>query len=736
MGSLTGNRGGDGHGPTAREVKTLPRTRLVEGLLAARSARVVVLEAPAGYSKTTTLRLWQESDRRPFAWVRSEVRFNDPVLLVQMFIRSLDGTGIDQAVLEQLDAPVPDLALQLERITEVLASADPMVVVIDDAHLLETDGAWQVLYALIDGLPDGSQMAVATRSKPGLPLGRLRARGELFELGLGDLALTRRESRELLAGLDLDLGERADELHEQAEGWPAAMYLAGLAIRQGSGAHPENATFDGGDRVVVEYFRDEFFQEMPPDDAEFLYQTSVLEELKGPLCDAVSKRSGSLATLRRLAAENALVVPLDRADTSFRYHHLFRDMLRSELRLREPEAEPELHRCAAVWLAANGDIPRATDHAITSGDYELAGAFIWLDIAEILGRGRIATIDRWFEAIGDDLIARIPALILARAHREIAMGCGDESYYWLSVAERVIGEDSPVYGDVFALRATMGPNGPAAMVADGNRAAELVDPTSPWQVPAKLYKGIGLYLVEDEAAIPLLRETAREAGLVSAIIQVMAQVQLALDAIDRNQLDEAHEIIVRARDVIEVNGMTVLRVMSLIYAVLALVKARQDDVESAMRELESSRRIGEGMVDFIGWHEAELAMTRCRTLLRCGQHDLAAAQLRKAEAAAEKMPGATRLEHWIVRCHEELGKGRNQGEAAALNLTKAEMRTLQFLPSHHSFRAIGEQLYLSQNTVKTQANSLYRKLGVNSRTEAVMEGRRLGLLDGGSELSN
>lgn len=712
---------------------TLPRTRLVERLLAARSTRVVVLEAPAGYSKTTTVRLWEEADRRPFAWLRSEPRLNDPALLVPMVIRSLKDTGIDPAVLEQLDTPVPDLGLLRERVAQALAEAGPMVIVIDDAHLLHSDGTWQVLYSLIAGLPEGAQMAFASRNRPGLPLGRLRARGELHELGMRDLALTRRESRALLSGLDLDLGERADQIHERAEGWPAAMYLAGLAIRQGSDTHLASTDFNGGDRVVVEYFRDEFVREMPGDKARFLYLTSILDELDGPLCDAVAERSSSLDMLRTLAAENALVMPLDRSDTSFRYHHLFRDMLRSELRLLEPDAEPGLHRRAAVWLAANGDIPRATDHAIASGDFELAGAFIWLDIPEILGRGRIATLDRWFKAIGDDRIARIPALILARAHREIAMGCGYESYYWLSVAERVIGEDSPVYGDLFALRATIGPNGTPAMVADGVRAAELIDPASPWQVPAKLYRGIGRFLEEDEAAIPLLRETAREAVLVSSIIQVMAQVQLALDAIDRDQLDEACEIIVRARELIEVNGLKVLRVMSLIYAVLALVKARQGDVDAASRELESSRKIGEGMVDFIAWHEAELEVTRCRALLRCGQHDLAAAHLRKAEAAARTMPGSPRLEKWIARCHEELGKGPGQGVAAGLNLTKAEIRTLQFLPSHHSFRAIGDQLFLSQNTVKTQANSLYRKLGVNSRAEAVMEGRRLGLLDPGAE---
>jgi LuxR family maltose regulon positive regulatory protein len=705
---------------------------LIDGLANARSARVVLLEAPAGYSKTTTLKLWDEADPRPFAWVRLEPRYNDPALLVEAAIGSLEVTGIDPEVLEDLKNPVPDLALRLDRMCDAIAGLEPFVLVLDDAHLIEDEAAWQAIYTVIGGLPEKTQVAVSTRARPGLPVGRLRARGELHELNMADLALTRRESRELLAGLDLDLGERADEIHERAEGWPAALYLAGLAIRGSGEARPEAVTFDGGDRIVVEYFRDEFFQDMPEAKARFLYQTSILEELTGPLCDAVTGLGDSHATLVALSQENALVVPLDRSNTRFRYHHLFRDMLRSEMKLRDPEAEPELQRRAASWLAANGDIPRGTDHAIASGDLELAGALIWLDLPDTLGRGRVATLDRWFEAIGDSQIARIPSLILSRAHREVAMGCGDEAFYWLSVAEREIDEGSPVYGDLFTLRATLGPNGTEGMIADGKRAAEMVSLSSPWQVPAKLYRGIGLFLREEDSAEPLLRETAREAAQVSSIIRVMALIQVALGAIDRNDLDQAEDQICRARDQVDVSGLRILRVMSLVFAVLALVRARQGRIDDANLELETSRRIGEGMADFAPWHEAELATTRCRALLRVGKFEQAAEQLRKAERAAQGLHGASRFQRWIESCRQGLQQATDSG-GSALNLTRAELRTLQFLPSHHSFRAIGEQLYLSQNTVKTQANSLYRKLGVNSRAEAVMEGRRLGLLGGEGE---
>ncbi len=725
---MTGTAGQGDLGQAGSRSHFLPRTRLIEQLAGAGAARVILLEAPAGYSKSTTLGLWGEVDSRPFAWVQLEERHNDPALLAQAIASALEVTGIDSGTLDELRAPVPDYRLRLERISSAMTGLDPFVLVFDDAHLIQADSAWQVIYTVIASMPERSQVAVATRSHPGLPVGRLRARGELLELGVRDLALTRRESHELLASLDLDLGDVADEIHDRAEGWPAALYLAGLAIRQAGGTKPEPQSFDGGDRIVVEYFRDEFFQDMPDEKAQFLYRTSILEELTGPLCDAVTDRSDSAEMLNELAKENALIIPLDRTGDRFRCHHLFRDMLLSEMRHRDPEAKSELRRRAAIWLAANGEIPRATDHAINSGDFELAGSLIWLDIADTLGHGRLASLDRWLGEIGDDRVAQIPALILARSHRELAMGHGDEAFYWLSVAEREIPEDSPVYGDVILLRATMGPNGTEGMIEDGEMAAELMAPSNPFQVPSKLYRGIGLFLGEDESAEPVLREAAREAVKVSAIIQVIAQAQLALEALDSGDLDRADEYASRARDVVERSGLRILRIMSLVYVVLGLVRAQQGRVDDSMALLESGAKVGEGMVDFIPWYEGELAATRCRAYLRTGQFDPATEQLRKAESVLESIPGATRLEGWIDDARDQLERARG-GSSSPVNLTPAELRALQYLPSHHSFRAIGEQLYLSQNTVKTQANSLYRKLGVNSRAEAVMEGRRLGLLD-------
>lgn len=719
------SRHGD-EAPTESRGRRLPRTRLVERLNAARSARVILAEAPAGYSKTTTLRLWEETDPRPFAWVECQPRMDDPAMLAEALVGALGRTDeIAPDVLLALSAPVPDLNFVLARLAEAVSAMKPFVLVIDDAHVIKSDEAWQVIYTVVAALPERGQVAVGTRTRPGLPVGRLRARGELHELSIRDLALTRRESRELLSSLDLEVGEWADEIHERAEGWPAALYLAGLAVRDGGDSPVEGFTFDGGDRVVVDYFRDEYFQGIPEAKARFLYRTSILEELDAGICDAVTGESGSGTMLDELSRENAFVVPLDRGGTRFRYHHLFADMLRSELSRREPESEPGLHHRAAQCLAGRSEIPRATDHAIASGDFEFAGALIWLDIADTTGRGRTATLERYFDAIGPARVEEIPALVLTRAHYSIVNGESDQSFYWLGVAERLIGPESPTYGDLMMLRATVGPDGPARMLEDADRASDRLDPTNTWHAVINLYRGIALFLEEDERAEELFRTNARETVNISPVINALALSHLSLAMLERDRLDDAHAHAARAREQVERSGLGSLRIMGIVFAVLAVVQARQGRSAEAAESLAAALKLSEGMEEFIGWYEAELLLICCRTMLRIGQHEPAAVLADRADEVVARLGSPARLVGWLGGIRQAL----DRPNVDSLNLTAAELRTLRFLPSHHSFKAIGEQLYLSQNTIKTQANSLYRKLGVKSRAEAVMEGRRLGILE-------
>ena len=219
----------------------------------------------------------------------------------------------------------------MPRVGSALAGLErPLVLVLDDLHAVANPSCLDVLAALFEYVPSGSQIAVASREEPALPLARWRAQGSVQEIGVGDLRLDEREAKRLLeaAGVELDASELS-ELTERTEGWPAGLYLAALSMQ--AGAPSERAGFSGDDRFVTEYFRFELLSRLPAAEAQFLKYTSVLDRMSGGLCDAVLATTHSADTLEALERRNCFVVPLDRRGEQYRYHHLFGRLLRTEL---------------------------------------------------------------------------------------------------------------------------------------------------------------------------------------------------------------------------------------------------------------------------------------------------------------------------------------------------------------------------------------------------------------------
>src|SRR5215218_6847727 len=357
----------------------VPRPRLVARLRAAGDVPLVLVVAPAGYGKTTALAEWAEQDGRPFAWVALQREDADEPRLLRSIALALDEiepVGRDVFVRSARRAEGP--AMLAQRLARSLAARRrPCVLVLDDAHLVEAPGAFAALEVLIDHMPAGSQVAIASRSElAALPVGRLRTYRRLAELRTRDLAMTRSEAGELMRGLGLRRAD-IDMLVTRTEGWPAGLYLAALSLREQPDRGRALARFAGDDRFVADYVRDELLAELPGDRLRFLRRTSVLEDLTGPLCDAVLARPGSGGTLRDLARSNLLLVPLDRADGRYRYHGLFAEMLQAELRRIEPDREMEVHRRASAWHARSGDVERAIHHAIAGADVRSAADLMW-----------------------------------------------------------------------------------------------------------------------------------------------------------------------------------------------------------------------------------------------------------------------------------------------------------------------------------------------------------------------
>ena len=317
----------------------------------------VSVVAPAGYGKTTLLAQWAEADSRPFAWVALDGRDDDAVVLLRYIAAAIHTVEpVPPEVFDALSGPGGSTwANRVPRVGRALAGLErPLVLVLDDLHAVANPACLDVLAALFDYVPAGSQIAVASREDPALPLARWRAHGLVDEISVADLRLDEREAGLLLeaAGVEVDAGELS-ELTERTEGWPAGLYLAALSLQAGAPSSAGAAGFTGDDRFVSEYFRFELLSRLPPAEARFLKYTSVLDRMCGGLCDAVLETTRSAHALETLERANRFVVPLDRRGEWYRYHHLFGQLLRNELERSEPDVVPELNRRAMDWCIAN-----------------------------------------------------------------------------------------------------------------------------------------------------------------------------------------------------------------------------------------------------------------------------------------------------------------------------------------------------------------------------------------------
>ena len=335
---------------------TVRRSSLIERLARGDPGPIVSVVAPAGYGKTTLLSQWAERNGQAFAWVSVDEADNDPKVLLSYVAEALDAVEpIDERVFDALASPVSSVpGSVVPRLGRAFSSmTSPVVLVLDDVHVLRNSECRAALSVLADHVPAGSRLALASRAEPPLRIARLRAEGKIMEIGPDDLSLTRDEASSLLRNVDLALAEEdVAELHERTEGWPAGLYLAALYLREGGSFASAAFSFGGDDRLVSDYMESEFLSRISRQQRAFLTRTAVLERMCGPLCEAVLDMGGSAAILADLAGSNLLLVPLDRRGEWYRYHHLFRDMLLAELHRLEPGLMPVLRRRAARLVLA------------------------------------------------------------------------------------------------------------------------------------------------------------------------------------------------------------------------------------------------------------------------------------------------------------------------------------------------------------------------------------------------
>jgi LuxR family maltose regulon positive regulatory protein len=697
--------------------------RLLDG-----SATVALLAAPAGYGKTTVLAEWRRRDERPFAWVSLEEGHNRGSAFVDAVQRALDEAAPSHPRLRGGSG-----GSALQRLLRSLATRGPFVLVLDDLHALHAGAPLDAVRTLARQMPSECRLALASRTEPALPTGRLRANRAVTEIRAADLVMTTSEAAALLtrSGVEVKPPE-AEELTRKAEGWPAGLYLASVALRDQADVPAAVHRFGGDDAIVSEYLRDEVLSGLAPESASFLMRTSMLDRLSGPLCDAVLERHGSARTLSSLGRDDLLLVPLDRKDESYRCHGLLAEMLRAELRRTEPDEYVSLHARASDWYAGRAKADRAVHHAVAAGDPDRASELLAVSAPEYVTRSRNATMQRWLASFTDEQIAAHPAMTLAAANSDLLEGQLDSVYRWEAAARRALDEtpskkrSAPGEATVAILHAIVGRDGLARMSDDAARAYELEPEDSPWRAICCLFEGVALHLTgERDAAELRLEEGVRRGAVAAPNIQTLCLAQLALGAAEREDWESAAALAARAMGQVEHYALQNYPTSALVFAVSAAVRARRGRVDEAQADARDATRLLGLLTDFMPWYEVETRVALAQAALRLSDTAEARDLLAEAGRRARRAPDAVVLHEWIELTEQRLDRASGGGGL----LTTAELRILGYLPTHLSFREIAGRLYVSANTVKTQAHAVYRKLDAASRSEAVARAMQLGLLD-------
>jgi len=672
------------------------------------------------------------AEQRPFAWLSLDDRDNDPVSFWSYVLAALRtvvpdlGPDVDGA-LRSAGGDLTELALPL-LVNALTSLPGPILLVLDDYHVITNADVHQSMDYLLDHLPRTVQVAMAGRSDPPLALARLRANAELLEVRIGDLRLSPGEAMALLNG-SLHLGLTAEQvrvLRERTEGWAAGLQLVGLSLRGREDRERYIASFAGDDRQIVDYLVAEVLDQQRPGVREFLLRTSIVQRLTGPLCDALVDGTDSARRLVELERANLFLVALDERRQWYRYHQLFGDLLRYELALTQPDDVAPLHHRASQWYLGQGLVAEAIAHALAAGDHGLAGGLIAASWLDFVNRGEFVTVEAWARALPGRMADSDARLCLARAWMLLVLGRPGEVEAEVRAAELeqlpgpLADGSSSVESSAALVRTSarvhLGDIG--AAVHSAAIAAELEpDPAAAWR--PHVTNALGMTAFWSGA-----RGEGQPAGLHAAVSYALGY--LAVISAEHAELAEADRLVNEARLVAERRGLTEHWVTVMVdYAAGQLARARGD--LPAAREA-----VGHGLnIARRGGLRLDIAyglITLARIALDAG----AAGEARELRARARRQlaacPDPGFLRDW-VRAEDQADPGLRPAAAdGADELSERELAVLRLLSSQLSLREIGNELYVSLNTIKTHTRNIYAKLRVGSRKQAVVRARELGVL--------
>ncbi|GAB3390002.1 LuxR C-terminal-related transcriptional regulator [Humibacter soli] len=700
-----------------------------------RDARVVSVIAPAGYGKSTLLAEWAATETRDVGWVSLDPTDDDPGALLAVIAAAASRLWPSMAhVLADVQRGGESaLGRSAPLLAGVLAAASShFVLFIDDLQWAGSPDCEDALEVVLSRVPAGSQVVLASRDEP-LLLARLRATGAVAEIRVDELVLERAGARTVFsdAGVGSIHDDDLDQIVERCEGWPTGVYLCALITRDGQDA----TSITGDDRFVADYLYRECVARLPGELQSFLRRTAVLDELSATSCNALLDREDSRAMLGRIESANLFLIGTDRDRGWFRYHTLFRDFLQTELERTEgADAVRELHRRAGVWHQENGAPVVAVEHFLLAGETTRAVQLVTALALTMYQTGRVNTVRRWLAELGDEIVRGHPPLVVLMTWAAALLGELANGTKWIRALNEIDGfgrsdaEREQFESSRSLVLAAMCPKGTEQMGADAAYTLAHEPDQSPWRPQAMHLWGLACLLRDDlhgareafEQAVTLATETGRIGPVI------LSEPELALLALEAGRWKEASVHARRGVAAVDGSHQEGYSSSAMALAVGARTAFHFGDIERGKRLLARGMRARIG-----GTYLLPIVTLRARL------------QLAGAHLAIGDRAGANHLVHEmtdILRHRPDVGTltariqefrdslAEAPAAAGAAPLTPAELRLLPYLQTHLTIAEIGHRLFVSRNTASSQVGSIYRKLGVQSRSGAVERATKLGLL--------
>ncbi len=651
--------------PVGRQM-VVARSRLIERLNTGIEGKLILISAPAGFGKTTLVTTWIAGIERKVAWLSLDEGDNDSALWFEYLIAALREIKpkIGASALRLFrSSQEPTLAKNVltDLINEVCSVPFHFMLVLDDYHVIKNKDIHNAMDFLLENLPQNMHLVILTRSDPPFHLSYLRGRAQLTELRAVDLRFTTQEVGDFLNRvMNLNLSqEEVASLDARSEGWIAGLQMAAISLKGRTDTAQFIAAFSGSNRNIMDYLFEEVFDRQPEDVQSFLLQTSILEQLTGPLCDAVTGRNNSQAILETMKKANLFILSLDDDGRWYRYHPLFADLLFHSLKNSQPSSIHVLYERASLWYEQNGLAVPAIEHAILGQNFNLAASLIIRHAETTLMHGELATLRRWIRSLPVESINSNPILLIFQVLADLWLheGLLIREENWLQRAEELDPQKQQI-GPLLAVRAVLSAaQGQTFRSVDlAHQALEVLPPESTfWRSVVIPCLGQFSLLRAELPAIPVAVNLYNEAvnmGIKTASLftTVLALRRLAETHIAAGHLREAQKCYQRIIDLAVDSQGKLLPLASFGFMGLGSLEREWHNLDKAVTLLDQGIRLASGKLG--SWQlEGFINLARVRAMQ--GNTSEAAQLIRNAWQLTSESPDSKQFEIFVV-VHEVL----------------------------------------------------------------------------------